>query len=391
MTKISNEEAYSIKPIPLETDIVFGTDKESSVKFSKNFQLGDLRSFFLAGLDPETGGTLKIHEIVISTLATDIATTVNQMVSTYTVSQYEVLFFRVAGKLYVLKSQDVTIGLGQPSLSNSDFIEFPTSVGPTGPAGTNGTNGIDGTNGSVWRTASGAPSNSLGVNGDYYLNSVNGDVYTKTSGTYAVVANIKGSNGNDGNDGLNAVMTVSSSTVVAIASGTNKTFAFTQEPNLGWTIGTRLRAYRDVGQYMEGAIVSFTDTSVTIFADYAIGTGSLNGWNIGIAGDRGQDATADNLQRVITGNTTLSNTDNNYSIIINNGASNITITVPHNLVANFECGFVQKGSGDVTFAGSGGATLLSASGLKIKGQNQNAYLIKQENTTDYFLIGNLKA
>lgn len=52
--------------------------------------------------------------------------------------------------------------------------------GPTGTAGT------------VWRDGSGVPSNALGVNGDYYLNDATGDVYLKTAGAYSIVANIKG-------------------------------------------------------------------------------------------------------------------------------------------------------------------------------------------------------
>jgi len=346
MTKISNEEAYSIKPIPLETDIVFGTDKESSVKFSKNFQLGDLRSFFLAGLDPETGGTLKIHEIVISTLATDIATTVNQMVSTYTVSQYEVLFFRVAGKLYVLKPQDVTIGLGQPSLSNSDFIEFPTSVGPTGPAGTNGTNGIDGTNGSVWRTASGAPSNSLGVNGDYYLNSANGDVYTKTSGTYAVVANIKGANGTNGINGTNGNGIVS--VELTDTNGLVKTYTIT-----------------------------FTDSSTF---DFDV-----------------TDATADNLYATFAyptnftaGVATVGNQHNNRTLYIDNGSNNVQIKFPAGLSAGFECGFIQLGTGEVEFIDDGTSQLISPIGLKIKDQNYNAYVSQYGSTNIFYCLGNLK-
>lgn len=58
--------------------------------------------------------------------------------------------------------------------------------------------GVAGVVGSVWRDGTGVPSNALGVNGDYYLNDANGDVYLKSSGTYSVVANIKGANGSNG-------------------------------------------------------------------------------------------------------------------------------------------------------------------------------------------------
>jgi hypothetical protein len=63
--------------------------------------------------------------------------------------------------------------------------------------------GGGGTAGSVWRDGTGVPSNALGVNGDYYLNDANGDVYLKATGTYSVVANIKGATGAAGSNGTN--------------------------------------------------------------------------------------------------------------------------------------------------------------------------------------------
>lgn len=61
--------------------------------------------------------------------------------------------------------------------------------------------GGGGGGGSVWRSGAGAPSNSLGDDGDFYLNTTNGDVYYKSSGTYSVVANIKGPPGDPGDPG----------------------------------------------------------------------------------------------------------------------------------------------------------------------------------------------
>ena len=58
-----------------------------------------------------------------------------------------------------------------------------------------------GVTGSTWRDGAGVPSNSLGINGDYYLNATNSDVYLKSSGTYSVVANIKGATGATGAQG----------------------------------------------------------------------------------------------------------------------------------------------------------------------------------------------
>lgn len=61
-----------------------------------------------------------------------------------------------------------------------------------GPAGTNGTNGTNGAPGSVWRDGTGVPSNSLGINGDYYLDDGTNFVYAKSGGVYAHVATLGG-------------------------------------------------------------------------------------------------------------------------------------------------------------------------------------------------------
>jgi hypothetical protein len=70
--------------------------------------------------------------------------------------------------------------------------------GQPGMNGVNGINGQNGTPGSVWREASGAPSNSTGIDGDYYLDGSTGNVYLRSAGTYAMVANIKGVPGQPG-------------------------------------------------------------------------------------------------------------------------------------------------------------------------------------------------
>lgn len=98
----------------------------------------------------------------------------------------------------------------------------------------------------------------------------------------------------------------------------------------------------------------------------------------------------DNLQREITGNTTLSNTDNNHTIFINNGATPITITINTTVTtANFGVGFIQEGTGDVTFVGTG-VTLTNPVGLKSKGQGYATYIERKLNTSSFFLLGDTK-
>ena len=81
--------------------------------------------------------------------------------------------------------------------SSAAVINFTIPRGDTGTAGAPG---------SIWYTGAGAPSSGLGVNGDYYLNSTTDDVYLKTTGTWSVVANIKGSTGATGPTGTGGAL-----------------------------------------------------------------------------------------------------------------------------------------------------------------------------------------
>jgi hypothetical protein len=86
----------------------------------------------------------------------------------------------------------------------------------------------------------------------------------------------------------------------------------------------------------------------------------------------------------------LLNADNESSIIINNGANAVTILGNITLQNKFCVGFVQEGTGDVTISVTG-ASLKTAIGNKIKGQNDQAFLERKEGTTTFFLLGNTKA
>lgn len=103
-----------------------------------------------------------------------------------------------------------------------------------------------------------------------------------------------------------------------------------------------------------------------------------------------------NLQKVITyptdftlGVYTLSNDDNKYTIFIDNGANAVSIDVPTGLSANFEAGFIQKGTADVTFTATG-TTVNNPIGLKSKGQFYQTFIEKELATEVYYLLGNTK-
>lgn len=110
----------------------------------------------------------------------------------------------------------------------------------------------------------------------------------------------------------------------------------------------------------------------------------------GEQGDPGQDLTS-NLQKTITGSYVISNVDNNYTIFINNAATPINITIPSGLMSAIDVGFIQQGSGDVTFVQSGTVINSPSSMKKIKGQNYQGFITQVGSTNVYHLLGNLKA
>lgn len=73
----------------------------------------------------------------------------------------------------------------------------PAAAGITGNAPTQTLNLTlpKGDVGSEWHTDAGVPDSELGLDEDFYLNNVTGDVYEKQSGTWALVANIRGPQG----------------------------------------------------------------------------------------------------------------------------------------------------------------------------------------------------
>ena len=105
----------------------------------------------------------------------------------------------------------------------------------------------------------------------------------------------------------------------------------------------------------------------------------------------------DNLQKVITfpgdfsgTNYTLTNSDYNYVIFVNNGSADVSITIDSNVnIPNFSVGFIQEGTGTVTHLTSG-VSLINTTGYKIKGYGQQTFIEKKLNTNVYYLLGNTK-
>ena len=136
-----------------------------------------------------------------------------------------------------------------------------------------------------------------------------------------------------------------------------------------------------------GTYPNFTITSTDSNTTYTAGIGlALIGTVFSV----------ENLQKVITyptdftgTNYTLTNADNNYEIIVDNGTTAVTITVPSGLTPKIGVGFTQKGIGDVTYVASG-TTINNPIGLKIKGQYYQTFLSQELATNLFYLGGNTK-
>ena len=130
--------------------------------------------------------------------------------------------------------------------------------------------------------------------------------------------------------------------------------------------------------------ISSTDTNTT----YSAGSGLvLSGTTFNI----------DNLQKVVTypadftgTNYTLTNADMGYSIIIVNGATAVTITVPTGLQSKMQVGFIQDGTADITITPSTTTLHNAIGGYKIKGQYDQVFLEQGITNADYYLLGNTK-
>jgi hypothetical protein len=275
MARIKN---YVVDGILSDNDKVIGTDVDS-LNQTKNYKLSDIRSYVVSGLSPEIGGTFKISEVVYEGELETPEEVANELDPSYIVSAYENLFFNVNGDLYLLNKTDINIGVSQTALTSADFIEFPTSVGPTGATG----------------------------------------------------------------NGISSISLLS-------------------------TVGL-VKTYR----------IIYTNSA---FFDFAV-TDGTNGTN-------GTNYTANNLQRTVTASTTILETDNNSTIIINNGATAINITVPTGLSSKFAIGFIQQGTADVTFVPSGTTINSPLDYLKIKGENYWAYLEKVGTSEVFQLAGEIK-
>lgn len=123
MTKISNEAAYNDDNFITDNDKVIGSDFDTLKKATKNYTFKQIRDYLMQGLTPETGGTLKFTEVVYNGVLTSPADVANALNPNRLILRYEVLVLSVNGKKYILKLQNLTIGIDTVPITDTDFIK----------------------------------------------------------------------------------------------------------------------------------------------------------------------------------------------------------------------------------------------------------------------------
>ena len=103
MTAIKNKIAYSDKNPISDNDFLVGTNGDTIKKETKSFPVHALRDYLMQGLSPETGGTLKVTEIVYEGVLTTPEEVANALNPSHIIQRYEVVILSVNGDKYQLK------------------------------------------------------------------------------------------------------------------------------------------------------------------------------------------------------------------------------------------------------------------------------------------------
>lgn len=386
MAKINNDIVYDYDESISDLDSFVGNNGDLEGKPTKTFLFGQLKTYVLSGLSPETGGNLKISEYVYTGVLTTPEEVVNAIIPAVTILPYEIFMVSVNGTKSLLKLQDTVVGDGETPTNSSHYITMQSEQGPQGEQGDNGIDGADGEDGKG--IVSVAKTDTVGLIDTYTI------TYTDATTTNFAVTNGADGSGEDGADGLGITSITKTGTVGLVDT---YTITFTDTSTSTFTVtngadGEDGEPGKSILTLVKTSTAGLVDTYTITFTDYTTATFTVTN------GADGQDYTS-NLQKKITypadftgTNYTVLTADNNYSILIDNGATDVTITVPTGLMAKIQVGFIQKGSGLVTFVESG-TTLkyLTGLGLKMAGINANAYLEKEGSIEELFLFGNITA
>ena len=142
------------------------------------------------------------------------------------------------------------------NLANGDYYQKTTSIVWTLISN------IKGIQGTVWYTGSTVPNNSSGLISDYYLNATNGDYYLKGSSTWTLQGNLRGLQGIQGNPGN---LWYSGSTVPSSGLGVNgdlylkiDTSDLYQKSSGTWAIITNIKGATGASGSIAGSISGIT-------------------------------------------------------------------------------------------------------------------------------------
>jgi hypothetical protein len=309
-------QTYANDGVVSEYDTVIGSDSES-LNGTRNYSMANILKFLKSGLDPISGGTLNIREL---TYAGSTYTTpydyINGLDPNITILQYDVVIVNINSTKYLLKKQDVVVGVDQTPLISSDFILAKEPQ----------------------------------VNSDWNASSGAAQILNKPS--IFVPANA------DWNSTGGITEILNKPTV-------------TPQVNSDWSSGS------GVSQILNKPTIPAAQVN--------------SDWNSsgGVSQILNKPINTNNLQKVVSANYVLTEADNNYTIIINNNSTAISIDIPSGLSNAFFVGFVQNGTGDVSFTSSA-VIIRNPIGFKSKGQYYQTALEQYGVNGVFYLLGNTK-
>ena len=115
-------KTYTTDDNVTEYDIVIGSDA-NNLDGTKNYTMGALRRYALAGISPVNGGLLGIREITYTGgLYSTPYAYLNSLDPAITIQQYDVVVVNVNSVKHLLNKQSITVGVGHTPLVSSDFI-----------------------------------------------------------------------------------------------------------------------------------------------------------------------------------------------------------------------------------------------------------------------------
>lgn len=243
MTKISNDTVYIVDTDVSDLDSLIGTDGNTLAKKTKNFLLGQLKTYLKSGLSPLTGGVLRFTEISYTgELYANVAALINALDPVFVIDQYHVVIVNLNESKSILKLQDRSVGIELPAVLITDFISLPTSIGATGPQGIQGVPGTNGTN---------------GTNGAQGIQGIQG--IQGTAGT-------NGTNGTNGTDASNNLQRIVTASFTLATADNNYVIMINNEATpITITVPSGLMTNLNVGFTQQGtADVNFLESSTTV-------------------------------------------------------------------------------------------------------------------------------